>query len=102
MDAHSQHDADALAERTTRLIAHLDGALSPSMLDAMTGVWSTLERAAADDSAHARAVRARLFWESLTPGGLVTPPSEGVFDLVASWDEDDDSYGGFADEAEAA
>ena len=79
MDAHFHDDADALAERTTRLIAHLDGALSPSMLDAMSGVWSTLERAAADDSAHARAVRARLFWESLTPGSHVVAPSTGVF-----------------------
>ena len=101
MDAHFHDDADALAERTTRLIAHLDGALSPSMLDAMSGVWSTLERAAADDSAHARAVRARLFWESLTPGSHVVAPSTGVFDLVPAWDEDEDSDAAFGIDAAA-
>lgn len=102
MDAHSPDDGDAHAERTTRLIAHLDGALAPSMLDAMSGVWSTLERAAADDSAHARAVRARLFWESLTPGTHVVAPSAGLFDLVPTWDEDEDEDSDVAFDVDAA
>lgn len=70
MDAHpSDADADVPAERTTRLIAHLEGALEQSMLEAMSGVWSMLEHASTDAPAHARAVRSRLFWESLSPGG---------------------------------
>ena len=89
MDAHPHDDLDVLAERTTRLISHLDGALDRSTLDAMTGVWSTLERAAADDSAHARAVRARLFWDSLTPGGVPAPMAP-VY-VAPLWDDDEDS-----------
>lgn len=90
MDAHSHDDLDVPAARTTRLISHLDGALDRSTLEAMTGVWSTLERAAADDSAHARAVRARLFWDSLTPGGAPAPMAP-VYGLTPVWDEDEDS-----------
>lgn len=101
MDRHPHDDVDVLAEHTTRLIAHLDGTLDPSMLQAMSGVWSTLEHAAADGPAHARAVRARLFWESLSPGGAAAAPSAIVRDLVASWDEDDDSNGAWESEVAA-
>jgi hypothetical protein len=61
------------------------------MLHAMQGVWSMLEHAAADAPAHARAVRARMFWESLTPGGVAAAPTAVVTDLTASWDEDEES-----------
>lgn len=68
---------------------HLDGALDEQTLDAMTGVWSLLEHAAADAPSHARAVRARLFWESLTPGGVAAAPTGVVLSLVPRWDEDE-------------
>ncbi|MEO6867447.1 MAG: hypothetical protein ABI200_05450 [Gaiellales bacterium] len=88
MDAYSRDDLDSLAERTTNLIAHLDGALDATMLDAITGVWSTLEHAAADGPAHARAIRSRLFWQSLEPMGLTTRPTaeETVAEIVADTD----------------
>lgn len=54
------------AERAARVISHLDRALDATMLDAMQGVWAVLERASVDAPSHARAVRARLFWQSLT------------------------------------
>ena len=101
MDAHPHDDVDVLAQRTTHLIAHLDGALDPSMLQAMSGVWSTLEHAAADGPAHARAVRARLFWESLSPGGAAAAPTSAIHGLVASWDEDEDSAGAWEGDAAA-
>lgn len=93
MDAHPRIDDDELdqsrAEHTTNLIAHLEGVLEPSMLDAMSGVWSMLEHAAADAPAHARAVRSRLFWESLSPGGIAAAPTRLVEDLTPTWDDDD-------------
>jgi hypothetical protein len=91
MDAHSHDDADVRAEHTTHLISHLEGVLDASMLQAMSGVWSTLEHAAADGPAHARAVRSRLFWESLSPGGAAAAPMASVYDLVPAWNEDEDS-----------
>jgi hypothetical protein len=91
MDAHSRTDQDSLAARRTAVLAHLEGALDEQMLDAMQGVWSMLEHAAADAPAHARAVRARMFWESLTPGGTAAAPSAVVADLVPAWDEDEES-----------
>lgn len=87
MDDHPRTDSDAQAERSTRIIRHLDGALDTSMLDAMAGVWSMLEHAAADAPSHARAVRARLFWESLTPGGAAAAPIAIVRDLQPTWDD---------------
>jgi hypothetical protein len=90
MDAHSRTDEDRPAERATRVLSHLDGALDETMLDAMTGTWSMLEHAAANAPAHARAVRARLFWESLRPGGAAAEPSGIVVDLNAAWAQDED------------
>ncbi|MCW2924453.1 MAG: hypothetical protein JWM98_1857 [Thermoleophilia bacterium] len=74
--------------RACRLAAHLDGALDETMLDAIQGVWTTLEHAAADAPAHARAVRSRMFWESLAPGGAAAAPGLGVtpLELVPAWD----------------
>jgi hypothetical protein len=66
-DPHAPMPADTEAERTSRLLAHLDGALDATMLDAMHGTWAMLERVAADSSAHGRAVRSRLMWESFEP-----------------------------------
>ncbi|MCB0877448.1 MAG: hypothetical protein KDC46_00500 [Thermoleophilia bacterium] len=84
------HDTHGPAERTTRLMSHLDGALDASMLDAMQGAWSMLEHAATDPDAHARAVRSRLFWESISPGApSMVAPSSAIHDLTASWDDDD-------------
>ena len=88
MDASSRRDVDPIAARTTNVLAHLEGALDEEMLHAMQGVWSMLEHAAADSPAHARAVRSRLFWESLTPGGVAAAPTAVVTDLVPAWDED--------------
>lgn len=87
-----REDHDELAERTTRLLAHLDGVLDAAMLDAMHGAWSMLERAATDGPAHGRAVRARMLWESMAPGAAAVEPSSLVTDLVPSWDDgaDDD------------
>lgn len=64
---HTQHDGDTVAQRSTQVLQHLDGVLEDTMLAAMQGVWSTLERAATSPEAHARAVRERMFWDSLTP-----------------------------------
>lgn len=91
MDAHSRDDVDARSQRTTHLIRHLEGALDQSMLDAMSGVWSTLEHAAADSGSHGRAVRSRLFWESLSPGGAAAAPTSIVHDLAPTWDDEDDA-----------
>lgn len=66
-----QDEHEELAERSMRLMVHLDGALDASMLEAIHGAWSMLERTATDGPAHARAVRSRLFWESLAPGSLL-------------------------------
>lgn len=88
---------DDAAERATRVISHLDGALDATMLDAMQGVWSTLERASVSGEAHARAVRARLFWQSLSPAEGVVPASSAAasddvaVDIVPSWMLQDDS-----------
>lgn len=83
------HEGDAIAGRTTRLLSHLDGALDASMLDAIQGAWSMLERTATDSPAHARAVRSRLLWESMSPGALAEAvASPVVHDLVPIWDED--------------
>lgn len=104
MDRSSNDDQDAVdtarAQRTTRLIAHLDGALDEQMLDAMAGIWSMLEHASTDAPAHARAVRSRLFWESLAPGGVAAAPGGEVIQLPARWADGDDPRG--ADAAEAA
>jgi len=56
---------DTIAERSARVLSHLEGALDAPMLDAMADVWSLLERAAVDGDAHARAVRARMLWQSI-------------------------------------
>ncbi len=62
MDAHrSDHDA----ARQSSVLAHLDGVLDEQMIDALQDVWSILEHAAADAPAHARAVRARMFWSDV-------------------------------------
>lgn len=90
MDDHSPNQADALAERTTRLMSHLDGVLDEHMLDALAGVWSTLEHASADAPAHARAVRSRLFWESLAPGGPAASPAATVHELTPRQSDADD------------
>lgn len=95
MTAYDREDADALAERTTRLISHLDGALDEEMLSAMQGIWSMLEHAATTGPAHERAVRERLLWESLGAGGAVVAPDAGaiaaadglVVDLQPVWDD---------------
>jgi hypothetical protein len=105
MDAHPLEDIDALAARTTSLIAHLDGALDATMLDAIAGVWSTLEHAAADRPAHARAVRSRLFWETLSPGDVAGTTNSVVHELPARWHEPQHEHEGAAEpepEAEAA
>ena len=88
--AHDEHDH--LAERTTRLLSHLDGTLDASMLDAMQGAWSMLEDAATEAGSHSRAVRSRLLWESMSPGGwdIAAPVSPLVHDLVPEWDVDED------------
>jgi hypothetical protein len=101
MDAHSRDDYSTPAERATRVLSHLDGALDEGMLDAMSGVWTMLEHAAADGPSHARAVRARLFWESLSPGGAAAAPTAVVLDLEAgaSWGDDEEPQ---SFEAEAA
>jgi alkanesulfonate monooxygenase SsuD/methylene tetrahydromethanopterin reductase-like flavin-dependent oxidoreductase (luciferase family) len=94
MDDRSRTDAsdsdDSTIERTTQLLAHLNGVLDESMLDAMQGAWTTLEDAATDVPAHGRAVRARMMWETMQPGtpALVADPL--VTDLVPIWDEDED------------
>lgn len=88
---------DDVAERATRVISHLDGALDATMLDAMQGVWSTLEHASVNGEAHARAVRARLFWQSIAPTDAAAaaahvPVSELAADqmLAPAWMHDDD------------
>jgi hypothetical protein len=91
MDAHSRFDDERPAERATRVLSHLDGALDEAMLDAMTGTWSMLEHAAVNGPSHARAVRSRLFWESLRPGGAAAEPSGVVVDLQAAWNRDEAS-----------
>jgi hypothetical protein len=87
MDTDHSHDRDQHAERTTRLLAHLDGVLDAAMLDAMQGAWSMLELAATDSPAHARAVRSRMVWSSLQPGAFGAEVAPLVTDLVATWDE---------------
>lgn len=89
MDQRPHDDPDARAERTTRVIGHLDGALDAHMLEAMSGVWSTLEHAATTGPAHARAVRERLFWESLRPGGAAAAPGGDVVGLAPTWHGDE-------------
>jgi len=92
MDARHNTGADSRAERTTRLISHLEGALEARTLDAMRGVWTTLERATTDPAAHARAVRERLFWQTLTPGDSTAGTALGsrVVGLTTVWDEETD------------
>lgn len=100
--ADPRNDRHELAERTTRLLSQLDGALDASMLEAIQGAWSMLERAATDSPAHARAVRSRLLWDSITPGTLLDPlPSLSVHDLVPAWDDEDAAVDG-EDLADAA
>ncbi|MCW2960839.1 MAG: hypothetical protein JWM25_969 [Thermoleophilia bacterium] len=90
MTFESHASADARSARTTHLISTFDGMLGPETLDAFQGVWTTLENAAVDDAAHARAVRERLFWDSLAhAGSLAALPSPAAEELLApSWDED--------------
>ncbi len=90
MDPRPDDPRRPLAARRATVLSHLDCTLDEQMLDAMQGVWSMLEHAAADAPAHARAVRARLFWESLTPGGAAAAPSSVVTDLVPAWSADAD------------
>lgn len=96
MDAHSDYSRRSVAARRSTVLSHLDGTLDEQMLDAMQGVWSMLEHAAADAPAHARAVRARMFWESLTPGGAAAAPTAVVANLVPAWDADEESVDGHA------
>jgi hypothetical protein len=59
------------------------------MLDAIQGAWSMLERTATDAPAHARAVRSRLFWESLAPGeSRAAASSTLVTGLMPTWDDE--------------
>lgn len=90
MDPHPDEPRRSLAARRATVISHLDRTLDEQMLDAMQDIWSMLEHAAADAPAHARAVRARLFWESLTPGGIAAAPGSVVMDLTPAWDTDAD------------
>lgn len=83
-----REDHDELAERTTRLLAHLDGVLDASMLNAMQGAWSMLEHASTDAPAHARAVRARMLWESMDPGAAASAALVG--ELVPTWSDEDE------------
>ena len=87
------HDAPDDADRARQqvdILSHLDGALDDQMLDAMQGVWAMLEHAAADAPSHARAVRSRMFWVALSPGGVAAAPIEVVVDLRPSWDAEAD------------
>ncbi|MBC7461823.1 MAG: hypothetical protein H7287_10720 [Thermoleophilia bacterium] len=68
-DLDTPSDSDDAARRTTHVIGHLSGVLDDTMLSALSGTWSVLEHAATTPEAHARAVRSRLFWQTLTPGG---------------------------------
>lgn len=87
VDARDTADLDITPEQhATHVLSHLEGALDDDMLSALSGVWSTLEHAATNPAAHARAVRARLFWETLAPGGVAAAPGLG---LVASEPRDD-------------
>lgn len=88
MDARPRPDDNSHAQRATHVIQHLDGALGQTMLDAMSDVWSTLAHAATDAPSHARAVRARLFWESLAPGGVPASPAGVVRDLTSTGSDD--------------
>ena len=100
MDAHPRTIEDSPALRATNVIRHLDGALDQRMLDAMSGVWTMLERASADAPSHARAVRARLFWESLSPGGgAAAVPVGAVHDLTPTWSDIGDDTTDAADAA---
>ena len=67
-------------DRTTPALSHLDGHLDVATLAALQGAWSTLELAASDAAARSRAVRSRLFWESLAPGGAAAAPVAIVMD----------------------
>lgn len=73
-DLDTPTDSDDAARRTTHVIGHLDGVLDDTMLAALSGTWSMLEHAATTPDAHARAVRSRLFWQTLAPGGEAAAP----------------------------
>ena len=92
MTASFDHHHDPEAARATRLISHLDGALDEQMLAAMQGAWSMLEHASTNAPSHARAVRSRLFWESLAPGGVAAAPGT-VSGLQPSGDEREPELG---------
>lgn len=79
-------DDETQAVRAMRVVGQLDGRLEESTLRAVQGVWSMLEHAAVDPAAHARAVRSRLFWETLAPGGAAAAPTSLVTDLTAGDD----------------
>lgn len=70
MDFDSDHVSDELTEHTTTLLTHLEGVLDQAMLEAMQGAWGTLEEAATDSYSHARAVRSRMLWQSMSPADL--------------------------------
>lgn len=93
MNGHPYDESDQQAERATRVLRHLDGALDATMLEAMGGIWSTLANAATSGHAHARAVRERMFWESMAPGQTAAAHpigldagAHGVSGLAPSWD----------------
>lgn len=73
----SQHDLTdaASARRHSRVIAHLEGKIDTSTIAAMHHAWSRLEEIAPTGTAHARAVRERMFWSSVTSadGATVVP-----------------------------
>jgi len=92
-------DLEDTSQRTTHVLSHLSGALDETMLAAISGVWSTLEHAATNPSAHARAVRSRLFWETLEPGGVAAAP---VSVLAAIEEVDHDLGSGSPDVDEVA
>lgn len=88
----SRNDPDHASERTARLVSHLEGVLQEETLHALQGTWSVLEHAAADSAAHSRAVRARLFWESLSQSGYAASPGASLVDLAAARELDEDMY----------
>ena len=60
-------DPESLLDRSTRVHRHLDGWLDADTLSAMQHVWGRLEQSSVDPKSHTRAVRSRLFWETLAP-----------------------------------
>jgi hypothetical protein len=71
-------------ERATEVVSRLDGQLDEATLASIQGTWSVLEHAATSTVAHARAVRSRLFWESLSAHGSAAAPGASLRDFNAS------------------